>query len=205
MRPCVSSFCPCLFCQRDSNHQPDSIPKQKSKQSTNQKMNPRLLAAGGVVYVGMATATYVYMRATTAGQSARGGGGNSPGEGVDTMATNYTDDQNSREIDRGTSPFDRLADSYDSRINLDELVMGVKLLRWWLLRQARGDVLEVSAGTGRNLNYYSLPKNDKLTSLTLSDASREMLLQCYDKYKTKFGSLNNNGQSSIPVNFMLVG
>lgn len=55
--------------------------------------------------------------------------------------------------------------------------MGLKLLRRWLLRSAEGDVLEVSTGTGRNLRYYH-----NVRSLTLTDASREMLLQAWDKY-----------------------
>ena len=167
---------------------------------TQTTFNPRLLAAGGIVYVGMATATYVYLRAGAKGNELCDQGNDdvtSP-EGLNMNK----DSRFSREMGRKNT-FDRLADSYDSRINLDELVMGVKLLRWWLLRQARGDVLEVSAGTGRNLNYYGLPQNGKLTSLTLTDASREMLLRAYEKYDTKFGS--GNGFSSIPVNFMLVG
>jgi methyltransferase OMS1 len=32
--------------------------------------------------------------------------------------------------------------------------MGIKLLRRWLVKSAKGRVLEVSAGTGRNLPYY---------------------------------------------------
>jgi methyltransferase OMS1 len=42
----------------------------------------------------------------------------------------------------------------------------------------QGDVLEVSAGTGRNLPYYSL---GDVKSLTLTDSSRQMLLQAKDK------------------------
>ncbi len=41
--------------------------------------------------------------------------------------------------DGGT--FDRIADRYDKWINLDETLMGLKLLRWWLIRQAEVKVL----------------------------------------------------------------
>ena len=43
----------------------------------------------------------------------------------------------------------------------------------------QGRVLEMSAGTGRNLPYY---KFDQITSLTLSDVSWEMLQRAEDKY-----------------------
>jgi hypothetical protein len=47
--------------------------------------------------------------------------------------------------------FDGLAAAYDAKVNFEETFMGLKLLRWWLVSQAQGDVLEISAGTGRNL------------------------------------------------------
>ena len=43
---------------------------------------------------------------------------------------------------------------------------------------AQGDVLEISAGTGRNLPYY---RWDKLTSLTVTDSSRFMLFHARQK------------------------
>ena len=49
--------------------------------------------------------------------------------------------------------------------------MGVPLLRWWLLRSARGAVLEVAAGTGANLGKYPAAA----TSITATDASADML------------------------------
>lgn len=76
--------------------------------------------------------------------------------------------------------FDTLADSYDSLVNREETFMGVKLLRRWLVRQAKGDVLEISAGTGRNLKYYNL---DSLASLTVTDASKQMLWHATEKHK----------------------
>jgi len=42
--------------------------------------------------------------------------------------------------------YDRLARSFDDEIEWHELVTGIKLMRWWMLRQLKGDVLEVAAG-----------------------------------------------------------
>lgn len=77
--------------------------------------------------------------------------------------------------------YDRIADHYDSDINLDEVLMGLTWLRWWLFRRVSGDVLEVSAGTGRNLKYMDPTQMD---SLTLVDQSSEMLQQAESKLQT---------------------
>jgi len=42
--------------------------------------------------------------------------------------------------------YDRLAESFDEEIEWHELMSGIKLMRWWMLRQLKGDVLEVAAG-----------------------------------------------------------
>jgi methyltransferase OMS1 len=50
--------------------------------------------------------------------------------------------------------------------------MGLLLIRWWNIRKAKGKVLELGCGTGRNLKYYNF---SNITSLTLIDSVREML------------------------------
>ncbi|KAK9825459.1 hypothetical protein WJX81_004780 [Elliptochloris bilobata] len=82
----------------------------------------------------------------------------------------------------GCGQWDALADSYDREVGFDEVLMGMRLLRWWLLSRAKGDVLEVSAGTGRNLPFYA-PR--QLTSLTLTDSSRGMLFHARKKAAAK--------------------
>jgi hypothetical protein len=53
------------------------------------------------------------------------------------------------------STYDVIAQSYDSMVGWDENVMGMWLLRKWLVKpNARGEVLEVATGTGRNLSLY---------------------------------------------------
>lgn len=59
------------------------------------------------------------------------------------------------------------ASGYDKQIGTDETVMGLNLLRRWLLRQAKGKVLEVAGGTGRNLEYF--PQGVKLTIIDLCE------------------------------------
>ena len=74
--------------------------------------------------------------------------------------------------------YDTIAGRYDSDISLDETFMGLTLLRRRLVRGVAGKVMEVSAGTGRNLPYYS---PEDITSLVLVDASENMLLQAKAK------------------------
>ncbi|KXX74060.1 Methyltransferase OMS1, mitochondrial [Madurella mycetomatis] len=46
------------------------------------------------------------------------------------------------------------ATSFDKGLDLEESVMGIRSLRRGLAARARGHVLEVAVGTGRNLGYY---------------------------------------------------
>ena len=147
--------------------------------------------------------------------------------------------------------WDSLADTYDSQVGLDETLMGLRLLRRFVIRQAQastyqhrtsppppfrtlaqqspralsmrrspgvvlqialdallvpskhhayavqqffretavsvsinaqGDVLEMSAGTGRNMPYYCW---DKLSSLTVTDSSRHMLFHAKQKVRCR--------------------
>lgn len=68
--------------------------------------------------------------------------------------------------------FDANAARYDADVGCDEALLGISLLRRWLLRGAEGRVLEVAAGTGRNVALY--PAGARLT---LTDFSAGMLAQ----------------------------
>ena len=117
--------------------------------------------------------------------------------------------------------FDSLADVYDQQIAWDEKLMGISLLRRWLVRNAQvgnshrtytasrcsngqlesqfvwcahylqGDILEVSAGTGRNLAYYG----SRATSVTMTDTSKNMLWHARQKC--------DKHHASLPVTFCL--
>eukprot|EP00892_Ulva_mutabilis_P011158 jgi/Ulvmu1/8414/UM042_0121.1 len=80
-----------------------------------------------------------------------------------------TSDESSCTHDR--CRFDALAPIYDSSIGWDEFFMGLPLIRWSHVSKARGNVLEVSAGTGRNFSCYS---ND-VEHVVFSDVSFDML------------------------------
>ncbi|KAG1456361.1 hypothetical protein G6F46_007648 [Rhizopus delemar] len=82
--------------------------------------------------------------------------------------------------------WDNVAKKYDKEIGWDEVVMGMGLLRRWLIGKAKGDVLEVSTGTGRNYDYY---KPDQITSITFTDRHPSMLNEAkkkFDNYHDKF-------------------
>ncbi|KAJ3150921.1 Methyltransferase-like protein 7B [Geranomyces variabilis] len=76
--------------------------------------------------------------------------------------------------------FDALAPEYNAKIGWDERLMRLGSRRRELIAHARGRVLEVSAGTGRNLDYYA--ENPAVSELTLSDASEPMLLAAYNAF-----------------------
>jgi methyltransferase OMS1, mitochondrial len=75
--------------------------------------------------------------------------------------------------------FNDIAARYDAMIDMDERVMGMTLMRRWLLyRHAKGTVLEMAAGTGRNMSYYRPKQVDRVV---LTDASDNMLQQARQK------------------------
>lgn len=113
---------------------------------------------------------------------------------TDSLKTSYVTDP-----DRHVT-FHKIASVYDSQISKEENVMLLPLLRRWLIYfHARGKVLEVGAGTGRNLDYYSFTttatssskqKKDTVFSsqvgveeVILTDISDEMLLRAREKVK----------------------
>ena len=68
--------------------------------------------------------------------------------------------------------YNKVAPIFDKSTNTDEFLMGIPILRMALLRNCEGDVLEVGAGTAKNLRYFPFRK---LKSLTLVDNSSEMI------------------------------
>lgn len=68
-----------------------------------------------------------------------------------------------------------------------------------MAKQCRGDVLEVSAGTGRNLGYYKFTQ-DGVRSLTLVDLSKQMVDQAKQKWEILGGG--KKIALGVPVRFM---
>lgn len=76
--------------------------------------------------------------------------------------------------------YQNVASYYDDEIGRDEFFLGINLLRRCLLYfHAKGTVLEVAAGTGRNLNYYP----NTCQRVLLVDSSDQMLQQMKNKMK----------------------
>lgn len=76
--------------------------------------------------------------------------------------------------------YDRTARTFDSEVDISEKIMLMGRLRKRLTERASGDILEVSVGTGRNIQYYDL---DKCKSITMLDQSPEMIKIAADKFK----------------------
>lgn len=83
--------------------------------------------------------------------------------------------------------FHKIASVYDAQISSEENAMFLPLFRKCLLYfHAKGKVLEVGAGTGRNLNYYSFSNKNRgggVDEVILTDISEEMLRQAREKVK----------------------
>lgn len=81
--------------------------------------------------------------------------------------------------------------------------MGLKLLRSFYLGrgEARGDVLEACAGTGRNLGYYK--RSNGVSSVTLSEPSREMLAEARQKAIRLSEGRGSRGGDLPRINFVL--
>jgi ubiquinone/menaquinone biosynthesis C-methylase UbiE len=71
------------------------------------------------------------------------------------------------ETERVRGIYQRMAGGYDRIIRLSEKVLFGDGRRW-VCSQARGDVLEIAIGTGRNLPHY--PPRARLTGIELSPA-----------------------------------
>ncbi|KAK1086109.1 hypothetical protein LTR48_003898 [Friedmanniomyces endolithicus] len=85
--------------------------------------------------------------------------------------------------------YDYTAKNFDSEVGLSELLMGVNGLRKKLAHKCKGDVLEVSCGTGRNLGYYDIEgQNAKVESLGFIDLSPQMVEVCQQKWAALFGN-----------------
>lgn len=98
-----------------------------------------------------------------------------------------------------SSRYNTIARSFDTSVDWTEKVLRITKLRKKLLSQAHGDVLEVSIGTGRNLEYYNwgLTLRDgkgkevgeskgKVKSFTAVDISEEMVNVAREKFLKLF-------------------
>ena len=98
--------------------------------------------------------------------------------------------------------YDLIADKFDMEVDSMEKLMGLPKLRKKLCQEAYGDVLEVSIGTGRNLEFYDWNfkgyngvgrvgsdhkiREGKVKSFTAVDKSAEMLGVAHEKFAAKY-------------------
>lgn len=128
-----------------------------------------LVVVGGGAYAGISLLVYNYL---TSGQN----------DQIETQQRLAQQDGFSFVKDpTRVKRFQEIADVYDSQIARDEAVMGINLLRRVLLYfHAKGTVLEVGAGTGRNLSFYP----STVDRVVLSDSSDQMLMQARQKVQS---------------------
>ncbi|KAJ5793894.1 hypothetical protein N7457_000493 [Penicillium paradoxum] len=90
--------------------------------------------------------------------------------------------------------YNTTAATFDADVELSEKAMGLGKKRRELVRQARGHVLEVSCGTGRNLPFYELGERRGLDaaghagvvgcrSVTFTDLSPQMVAITKEKFQ----------------------
>lgn len=90
--------------------------------------------------------------------------------------------------------YNRTASTYDAEVDMAEKFMRLGKRRKELVRMARGDVLEVSCGTGRNMDYYELGERRGVDgkgraevqgcrSVTFVDLSPEMVAIAQRKFE----------------------
>lgn len=79
--------------------------------------------------------------------------------------------------------YNNTAKTFDNEVNFTEWIMAIGWLRKSMAKRASGNVLEVSVGTGRNMEHYKL---DKCKSVTMVDQSREMMEIARQKFKTLY-------------------
>ena len=124
-----------------------------------------LILAGTGVYVGVAGLTYLYMRAGQEDQL-------ETDERVRRQNFSYVSNP------ERNCKYDEISAKYDYLINTDERFMGMGILRKQLLYwHARGTVLEVAAGTGRNCPFYPAT----VDRVIMTDSSEQMLQQARRK------------------------
>ena len=90
-----------------------------------------------------------------------------------------------------TEKYNQIAGEYDAASQ--ELLLGITLMRWWTTRRVRGKVLEICAGTGKNVPYYDV---SRIKEIHFLDQSPAMLEQCKQKWAKR-------GDTTVPVSFIV--
>lgn len=161
-----------------------------------------VLIAGGGVYASAVYTAYLYMQLNnqvaathTLTTSTTGAGDDATSQSQSALSnSNFSFTSNPARNEQ----YQKIADFYDDRIGRDEFFMGINLLRRSLLYwHCTGTVLEVGAGTGRNLTYYqSLLQKHQVDRVVLMDQSDQMLAQAKQKI-ANLGDTDTDQQQKI--------
>ncbi|KAI9889538.1 MAG: hypothetical protein M1814_005232 [Vezdaea aestivalis] len=76
--------------------------------------------------------------------------------------------------------YNRTASNFDDDVGTTEWITGIGSKRRKMMEQARGHLLEVSVGTGRNIEYYPWKS---IKSVTMVDYSEPMMLKAQEKFE----------------------
>ena len=99
--------------------------------------------------------------------------------------------------------------NFDDEVELSEKAMRLRSKRENLCREARGHVLEVSTGTGRNMDLYRLDpmltgEKKRVKSLVFNDLSEIMLYQAQKKFEAGQENIRDKRRKfSGPVQFVV--
>eukprot|EP01104_Vermistella_antarctica_P003312 TRINITY_DN13486_c0_g1_i1.p1 TRINITY_DN13486_c0_g1~~TRINITY_DN13486_c0_g1_i1.p1 ORF type:complete len:276 (+),score=47.52 TRINITY_DN13486_c0_g1_i1:170-997(+) len=100
---------------------------------------------------------------------------------------------------RTSKIYDTLAPTYDKKMDREERMSGITSARKRLVSKAKGEVLEVACGTGRNVKFYD---HARVTHLTFVDNSEGMLKKAaFAKnatISTPSSSLSSSSSPSTP-------
>lgn len=104
--------------------------------------------------------------------------------------TNHINNPNIVPPQDTTEFFDKIASKYDDEIKWEERAIFMGSRRNWLMRQLKGDALEVACGSGRNIPYF---QPEKVDSITFLDSSEEMMKIAQNKFRRRFPKFQKVG------------
>lgn len=113
-------------------------------------------------------------------------GGTVDFDGIVLNTENHEVNKSAKQIlpARDTTQFyDQKAIDYDNDVDFEEKMIFMGKRRKWLMRHCKGDVLEVSCGTGRNIKYLDA---SRIHSITYIDSSKKMIELARHKFKDYF-------------------
>ncbi|EXJ87730.1 hypothetical protein A1O1_04655 [Capronia coronata CBS 617.96] len=101
-----------------------------------------------------------------------------------------------------------LSRNFDDEVDMSEKLMSLRSKRRNLCQQAQGNVLEVSAGTGRNMDLYNLdpintPRDKRIKSLVFNDQSEIMVYQAQKKFEQLQEETDAIAKFRGPVKFVV--